>query len=111
MATHEDLVMAALMGVIARHANRQGEDRAAAIETIRAAAVGRVDLLGSAAGTYKAAMADPTSGCWWAVAAMRLCVDAGADLDVARATVPIVSARLARADGGPASVSRHTGSG
>ncbi|GGC97997.1 hypothetical protein GCM10011512_26190 [Tersicoccus solisilvae] len=70
---------------------------------------GRGDLLGAAAGTYKAAMADPTSGCWWAVAAMRLCVDAGADLDVARATVPMVAARLAAAGGGSAAASRHPG--
>lgn len=46
MTTRENLRMAALMGLIARHASRQAGDRAAAVAEIRAAATGRGDLLG-----------------------------------------------------------------
>lgn len=102
VATRDDLALATLMGCVARLASRQTGARADAVDEVRRTAGGRADLLGLAAGTYRAETLSGDRAFWFSDTAARLCVDAGADVTVARATVPDVVQRLAQRRRGPA---------
>ncbi|MEH0110173.1 hypothetical protein V6N00_10720 [Tersicoccus sp. MR15.9] len=96
MPTNDPSQLVALMRLILERADTPVGDRDAVVDEIRKAAGGRSDLLGEAAGRYRAAMVDPPSiECLSATRALWLCVDAGADIDVARAATPVHAARLA----------------
>ncbi|WP_143588477.1 hypothetical protein [Tersicoccus sp. Bi-70] len=105
MSTRDQLELAKIMGCVSRHAARQAGERAHAVDEVRRAARGRADLLGQAAGTYRAQTLSGDRAFWYSDVATRLCVDAGADVDVARrataAAAVLVQPRRRGPAGGP----------
>ncbi|OMH37111.1 hypothetical protein BGP79_15645 [Tersicoccus sp. Bi-70] len=89
--------LASLLSLITERAAAPIGDRDPVLAEIRNAADGSAELLGEAAGVYRATMSNPAAApkCLSARRALWLCVDAGADLDVARATTPAAAAHLA----------------
>lgn len=94
MTTTETTPLTSLISFITERAATHIRDRDPVLAEIRAAAHGNTALLGQAAGVYRAALADPAAACLFAARALWLCVDAGANLDVARATTPFKAAQV-----------------
>ncbi|MEH0110733.1 hypothetical protein V6N00_13565 [Tersicoccus sp. MR15.9] len=102
-SSSDDLAVATITGVVSRYAaSRQGEF-SDAVAAVREVAGGRADLLGVVAGTFRGRYRADPQDAWWAPDAERLCVQAGADVEVARAEADIVERRLRSARFGPAS--------